>query len=63
MPTNRFNSVKVFTATKFRDRDVLGEKITSWLAANPSVLIVDRIVRQSSDSTFHCLSIVLFLRA
>ena len=63
MPTKDFNSVKVFSATKWRERDGLGEKITSWIAANPSVLVVDKMVRQSSDNAFHCLSIVLFLRA
>jgi len=62
MPTTGFNSLKVFSATKARDREVLGEKLTSWIAANPSVLIVDKIVRQSSDAAFHCLSIILFLR-
>jgi hypothetical protein len=63
MALNDFNSVKVFSATKWRDRDVLGEQITTWIAENPSVLIVDKVVRQSSDSAFHCLSIVLFLRS
>jgi hypothetical protein len=62
MPTNGFNSVKVFSATKARDRELLGEKITSWIVANPSTLIVDKIIRQSSDKAFHCLSIVLFFR-
>ena len=62
MAIKGFNWVKVFSATKARDRDGLGEKITSWIAANPSVLIVDKIVRPSSDSGFHCLSITLFLR-
>jgi hypothetical protein len=63
MAITGFNTIKVFSATKARDRDVLGEKITSWIAANPSVFIVDKIVRQSSDRGFHCLSITLFLRA
>jgi hypothetical protein len=62
MPTNTFDSVKVFSATKWRDRELLGETITSWIAANPSVSIVDKVVRQSSDSAYHCLSIVLFIR-
>jgi hypothetical protein len=62
MHDNGFNSVKVFSSTKGRDRDMLGEKITAWIAANPSMLIVDKIVRQSSDSAFHCLSVVLFCR-
>ena len=55
-----FNGVKVFSATMAQERDQLGEKITHWLAANPSVQIVDKIVTQSSDEAFHCLAITLF---
>lgn len=56
---NKFNGVKTFAATKFADRDRLGDQITEWLARNP-VEIVDKVVTQSSDSEFHCLSITLF---
>jgi hypothetical protein len=52
--------VKVFTATKARDREALGDVITQWLADNPRARVVDKIVTQSSDSQFHCLSITLF---
>jgi len=52
--------VKVFTATKAREREALGEVITRWLADNPRARVVDKIVTQSSDSQFHCLSITLF---
>ncbi|MEQ8275712.1 MAG: hypothetical protein RMA76_34220 [Deltaproteobacteria bacterium] len=60
MTTNSFNGVKVFSATKAREREELGETITAWLAANPGVEIVDKIVTQSSDNEFHCLTITLF---
>jgi hypothetical protein len=53
-----FNGVKVFSATMHRDRDTLGEKITEWIQAS-GVEIVDLIVRQSSDSAYHCISIVV----
>jgi hypothetical protein len=53
------NLVKVFTATKARDRDRLGDHVTAWLRDNPGANIVSAIVRLSSDSRFHCLSIVL----
>lgn len=54
-----FDSVKVFSATKFRDRASLGERITDWIGwSRPQ--IVDKLVLQSSDSEFHCLSIVIF---
>ena len=55
-----FDGVKVFSATKAKDRDELGESITRWLDANPGVRVVDKVVAQSSDNEFHCLSITLF---
>jgi hypothetical protein len=55
-----FNGVKVFSATKAREREDLGENITRWLRANPSLRVVDKVVTQSSDREFHCLTITLF---
>lgn len=55
-----FNGVKVFSATKAREREDLGENITRWLRANPALRIVDKVVTQSSDREFHCLTITLF---
>jgi hypothetical protein len=52
--------VKVFSATKFRDRDELGERVTGWLREHPGVTNLEAVVRLSSDRSFHCLSIVLF---
>lgn len=57
---HQFNGVKVFSATMAQERDQLGDKITNWLSANPSVQVVDKIVTQSSDEAFHCLAITLF---
>lgn len=57
---DRFNVVKVFVATKARERSELGERVTEWLRKNSGVVVVDKIVRQSSDSEFHCLSITIF---
>lgn len=54
-----FTGVKVFTATRSRDRETLGEQVTEWLSEN-EVTIVDKIVTQSSDSEFHCITISLF---
>jgi hypothetical protein len=58
--SQRFNCVKVFSATVRPDRERLGETITRWLAEHPSVDVVDTAVTQSSDSAFHCLAITLF---
>ncbi len=57
----QFTGVKVFSATKAKEREELGETVTRWLRAN-DVEIVDRVVTQSSDDEFHCLTIVLFFR-
>lgn len=42
------------------ERELLGERITDWLSAHSHLEVVDRVVVQSSDDAFHCLSIVLF---
>jgi hypothetical protein len=56
-----FEKVKVFSATKARDREALGAKVTEWLRQHRRLRVVDKVVNQSSDQAFHCLSIVLFL--
>jgi hypothetical protein len=58
----RFTGVKIFSATKAKEREELGESITRWLLANADLEIVDRVVSQSSDNEFHCLTVVLFYR-
>jgi hypothetical protein len=55
--------VKVFSATKSKDREKLGERVTSWLEANPTVAVVRTSVTQSSDHGFHCLTLILFCAA
>ena len=57
-----FTGVKVFSATKAKEREELGEHVTRWLRANGDLEIVDRLVLQSSDNEFHCLTVVLFYR-
>ena len=57
-----FTGVKVFSATKAKEREELGETITRWLRANADLEVVDKVVSQSSDDEFHCLSVVLFYR-
>jgi hypothetical protein len=51
---------KVFTATKAKDREELGAVLTRWINDNPQAKIVDKVVTQSSDREFHCLSITIF---
>lgn len=54
--------VKVFSATKAREREGLGDQVTSWIRNHQDCEIVDKIVTQSSDSEFHCLTITLFYK-
>lgn len=56
-----FDGVKVFSATKARDRMELGEKATAWITKHKPN-IVDYTVRQSSDREFHCLTIIVFIK-
>ena len=57
-----FTGVKVFSTTLARDRENMGENITKWLKENSSLDVVDKVVTQSSDKEFHCLTITLFYR-
>jgi hypothetical protein len=54
--------VKVFSATKAKEREMLGDLITDWIRINPDCEIIDKIVTQSSDSEFHCLTITVFYK-
>jgi hypothetical protein len=56
------SNVKVFSATKFNDRNSMGDQITRWLNQEPAKLVDDVVVKQSSDEAFHCLSIIYFYR-
>ncbi len=58
----QFSGVKVFSATKAKEREELGDSVTRWLRSNADLEVVDRVVTQSSDNEFHCLSIILFYR-
>jgi hypothetical protein len=56
---SRISLIKVFSVTKARDRDELGQRVTAWIEAHPELQILQTFVRQTSDSAFHCLSFVL----
>jgi hypothetical protein len=62
MAVTNFTGVKVFSTTLARDRENMGENITKWLKENPQADVVDKMVTQSSDKEFHCLTITLFYR-
>ena len=62
MTVVQFTGMKVFSTTLARDREAMGDNITRWLRDNQQLEIVDKIVTQSSDKEFHCLTITLFYR-
>ena len=55
--------VMVFSVTKAKDRELIGEQVTAWIAAHPDGRILKTIVALSSYFAFHCLSIVLLCSA
>lgn len=57
-----FTGVKVFSTTLARDRESMGDNITRWLRENPNIEVLDKVVTQSSDKEFHCLTITIFYR-
>lgn len=58
-----YNAVKVFTATRAKEREALGEVMSAWLKRMAGTIeVVDTKVIQSSDQQFHCLTIVVFYR-
>lgn len=59
MSVERYDGVMVFSATKARDREELGQRVTDWIRSN-EVSIIGKRVLLTSDRTFHCLTIVLF---
>ena len=62
MGTASFTGVRVFSTTLARDREAMGDNITKWIRDNPHLEVVDRVVTQSSDKEFHCLTITLFYK-
>ena len=57
-----YTGVKVFCVTTAKQREVLGDYITMWLRDHPDLEVTAKVVRQSSDAEFHCLTIMLFYR-
>ena len=59
-----YTAVRVFSATKARDREALGDVVTAWLRdpAQAGVEVVRHEVTQSSDAEFHMLAVTLFFR-
>ena len=58
-----YEGVQVFSATTISRRERIGDDVTAWQLAHPKHVPVSMQVRQSSDSSFHCFSIIVFWRA
>ena len=58
----QYNGIKVFSATKAKEREGLGEVITRWIRENPDMEIIETRTLQSSDNEFHCLTIIIFFK-
>jgi len=59
----QYNGVKVFSATKAKEREGLGEVITRWIRENPDNEVIETRTLQSSDNEFHCLTIIVFFKS
>ncbi|MFH1438905.1 MAG: hypothetical protein ABIJ56_24580 [Pseudomonadota bacterium] len=57
-----FDGVKVFSATKAKERGELGDVVTRWISDHPEYKMVDKQVTLSSDAEFHCLTVAIFYR-
>jgi hypothetical protein len=59
MSMGEVNLVKVFSVTKAKDRESIGDRVTEWIAAHRDIRILRTFVALSSDLKYHCLSIVI----
>ncbi len=51
--------IKVFSSSRPNRADLVGDRLTEWLSAQPSWAKYKFVVTQSSDSRFHCFSITV----
>lgn len=58
---NQPTGCKVFSATRSRERESLGERVTEWVRVN-NVEVTQAFVTQSSDNAFHCITCTIFYR-
>lgn len=56
----KIDGVQVFSASTHADRQSLGERVSDWRQSHPKLEMIESQVVQSSDSEFHCVTIVLF---
>ena len=57
-----YDGVEIFSATLASEREKIGGRVTRFLSENPGLQVVNTEIRQSSDSSHHCLSVLVFWR-
>jgi len=57
-----FDGMQIFSASKHEERGRLGEAVTAWRGRNPTLVITDVRLTQSSDNEFHCVTIAVFYK-
>ncbi|MCP4675414.1 MAG: hypothetical protein GY854_07905 [Deltaproteobacteria bacterium] len=55
-----YKGAQIFTATKAKEREDLGNRLTAWIKEHPQIRIKNTSVTQSSDNEFHCITIIVF---
>lgn len=57
-----FDGMMMLSASKHAEREKMGAEVTAWRQRNPTLEIVDVRTLQSSDSEFHCVTIIIFYK-
>lgn len=57
-----FDGMEIFSGSKHTERKEMGASVTAWRRNNPDVSIVEVRTLQSSDSEFHCVTIIIFYK-
>lgn len=55
-----YDGLEVFSATLATEREKIGTRVTRFLTDHPDLKVINTEVRQSSDASHHCLSVLLF---
>ncbi|MEE9383462.1 MAG: hypothetical protein V3V08_08625 [Nannocystaceae bacterium] len=56
----RIDGIQIFSTTRHLGSGELGDRVTAWREENPALQPLSVDVRQSSDSSRHCLTIVVW---
>jgi len=57
-----FDGMAMFSVSKHVDREKMGDDVTAWRKRNPTFVITDVRLTQSSDNEYHCVTIAIFYK-